>query len=65
MKKENYREYLRMKREGRYLVEYAIMLAKNWAYYDSSHDINFLDAVVRILGSKDEHERFSKYKLGI
>ena len=62
MNKENYKEYLRLKKEGKYLVEHAIMLAKNWVYYDSSHDMNFLDAVVRVLGSKKEYERFNSYR---
>jgi hypothetical protein len=62
MKKENYKEYLRLKKEGRYLVEYAMTLVKNWAYYDSSHDMNFLDALVKILGSKKEYEQFNNYR---
>lgn len=62
MKKENYKEYQRLKKEGRYLVEYAMTLVKNWAYYDSSHDMNFLDALVKILGSKKDYETFSSYR---
>ncbi len=62
MKKENYREYKRLKREGKYLVDYAMTLVKNWAYYDSSHDMNFLDAVVKILGSRKDYERFSGHR---
>lgn len=62
MKKENYMEYRRLKKEGRYLVEYAILLAKNWVRYDSSDDMNFLDAVVRILGSKKDYEQFDGYR---
>lgn len=63
--KENYEEYRRLKREGKYLVEYAILLAKNWVRYDSSDDMNFLDAVVRVLGSDKDYERFGKYKMRI
>lgn len=62
MKKENYREYQRLRKEGRYLVDYAITLVKNWSYYDSTHDMNFLDAVVRILGSKEDYEQFKSYR---
>lgn len=62
MKKENYKEYLRLKKEGRYLVEYAITLVKNWSYYDSSHNMNFLDAVVKILGSKEDYQQFKSYR---
>jgi len=62
MKKENYSEYLRLRREGRYLVEYALTLVKSWTYYDSSHDMNFLAAVVQILGSKKDYEKFSSYR---
>ena len=65
MKKENYREYLRLKIEGKYLVEYAMLLAKNWTYYDSSHDMNFLDAVVRVLGSKKDYELLRSYRAGL
>ncbi len=59
MKRES--EYVRLRREARYLVEYALTLVKNWSYYDSSHDMNFLDAVVRILGTKKDYEKFSSY----
>lgn len=62
MRKKNYREYLRLKKEGRYLVEYAMTLVKNWSYYDSSHDMNFLDAVIKILGSGKDYEKFSSYR---
>ncbi len=62
MKKENYKEYKRLKREGKYLVDYAMTLVKNWAYYDSSHDMNFLDAVVKILGSEKDYERFNGHR---
>ncbi len=60
MKRES--EYVRLRREAGYLVEYALTLVKNWSYYDSSHDMNFLDAVVRILGSKKDYERFDGYR---
>lgn len=64
MKKENYREYQRLKRERRWLVEYAMTIVKNWSYYRSSYSINFLDAVVRVLGSKKDYEQFSSYRMG-
>jgi len=64
MKKQNYQEYLRVRREGRYLVEHAILLAKHCSYYDSSHDMNFLEAVVRVLGSEKDYEKFSTYRMG-
>ena len=65
MKKENYREYLRVKREGRYLVEYALMLAQNWKSYDDDALMSFLDEVVRYLGSDKEYEKFGKYKMQV
>jgi hypothetical protein len=65
MKKENYREYLRVKREGRYLVEYALMLAQNWKFYDGDALMSFLDEVVRYLGSEKEYEKFGKYKMQV
>ena len=55
-------EYVRLRREARYLVDYALMLVKNWSYYDSSHDMNFLDVLVRILGSKEDYEKFNGYR---
>ncbi len=63
MKKENYSRCLRLRREGRYLVDYAMLVAKNWSYYNSSHDMNLLDAVVRILGTKKDYERFNGYRM--
>ncbi|MEM2760079.1 MAG: hypothetical protein QXU32_09185 [Nitrososphaerales archaeon] len=62
MKRQNHEEYRRLKREARCLVEHAMLLVKNWAYYDSSHDMNFLDAVVKVLGSKRDYDEFSSYR---
>ncbi len=62
-KYERESEYVRLRREARYLVEYALTLVKNWSYYDSSHDMNFLDAVVRILGTKKDYEKFSSFRM--
>lgn len=62
MKRENYCEYLRLKRDAKYLVKYGIMLVKNWNVCDASSDMDFVDAVVSTLGSEKEYEKFCKYK---
>jgi len=61
MNKENYRKYLKLKREGKYLVEYALMLVQNWNFYDSDALMGFLDDVVRYLRSKKDYEQFNGY----
>lgn len=61
MKRENYKEYLRLKRESKYVVEYALMLAENWSFYDASHDMDFLENVVKYLGSGKDYEKFNSY----
>jgi len=63
MKKQNYQQYLRLRREAKYLVEYAFMLAKNWNFYDSDDLMSFLDDVVRYLGSKQNYEKFNDYRM--
>jgi hypothetical protein len=63
MKKENYEQYLRLRREAKYLVEYAFMLIENWNFYDSEALMDFLDDVVRYLGSKKSHEKFNGYRM--
>lgn len=60
--KTNNKDCLRIKREGRYLVEYVMSVVKNWSYYRTSYNMNFLDAIVRILGSKEDYEKFKKYR---
>ncbi|MGH9922299.1 MAG: hypothetical protein ACRD38_06065 [Nitrososphaerales archaeon] len=65
MRKENYTEYLRLKRESKYLVEYALMLTENWRFYDSDGLMSFLEDVVRYLGSDKEYEKFGKYKMQV
>lgn len=63
MKRQNYDEYLRLKREAKYLVQYGMMLVKNWNACDTGSDMDFIDAVVGTLGSEKEYEQFIKCEM--
>lgn len=58
MEKGNYKA----KSESRYLVEHAMFVVKHWSYYKRSYNLNFLDAIVRILGSEEDYEQFKSYR---
>ncbi len=43
----------------KYVVEYAMMLAENLAFYDGDALVSFLDDVVRYMGRKKDYEQFT------